>query len=118
MALHRGFGERLIPTGEPSVDPVTVREAGGDVPGEDVDLTRRVPERPRRDPHRPPQRHRLHRRGLGDATTPVATDYLEAHLIPPYGTEVQIHVGRVPAPLVQKALEEQPVGERLGLRES
>src|SRR5918993_53359 len=52
------------------------------------------------------------------AATSVATDHLEAHLVPLHGTEVQVHVGRVPAPLVQKALEEQPVGERLGLRES
>src|SRR5687768_12640220 len=42
-------------------------------------------------------------------------DHLEAHLVTPHGTEVQVHVGRVLAPLVHKPLEEQAVRERLWL---
>src|SRR5687767_8834942 len=45
-------------------------------------------------------------------------DHLETHLVTPHGTEVQVNVGRVLASLVQKALEEQPVRERLGLTQS
>src|ERR671910_1351032 len=74
-----------------------------------------MPERPRRHPHCSPQRHGLDRRGFGDTSMLVATYHLEAHLVTSYGTEVQVHVGRVLAPLVQKALEEQPVRERLWL---
>src|SRR5918995_2863399 len=74
-----------------------------------------MPERPRCHPHCSPQRHGLDRRGFGDTSMLVATYHLEAHLVTSYGTEVQVHVGRVLAPLVQKPLEEQPVRERLGL---
>jgi hypothetical protein len=45
-------------------------------------------------------------------------DHLEAHLITPHGAEVQVHIGRILASLVQKALEEQPVRERLGLAQT
>src|SRR5215207_6076109 len=115
MAVHGRLRERLFPAGEAGVDPVAVMEAGGDLAAEGVDLLRRVPERPRRHPHGSPQRHRLYRRSLGYASTPVAMDHLEAHLVPSYGAEVQINIGRVLASLVQKALEEQPVREGLGL---
>src|SRR5829696_8994536 len=80
----------LDAAGEPGVDSVSVRKAGRDVAGEVVDLTRRVSERTCRYPHSPTQGHRLDRRGFRDAATLVAMDHLEA-------------------PLVQKALEEQPV---------
>src|ERR671910_1499630 len=115
MTVHGRLGERLLPAGEAGVDPVTVMEAGGDLAAEDVYLLRRVPERPRRHPHSTSQRHRLDRRCLGDASTLVAMDHLEAHLVAPHGTEVQVHIGWVLASLVQKALEEQPVRERLWL---
>src|SRR5215211_8757755 len=115
MAVYGRLGERLFPAGEASVDPVAVLEAGRDLATEGVDLLWRVPERPRRHPHSPSQGHRLDRRRLSDASTLVTMDHLEAHLVPPHGAEVQVHVGRVLAPLVQKALEEQPVRERLWL---
>jgi hypothetical protein len=118
VALHRRFRQRLLPAGEAGVDPVAVPEAGRDVAGENVDLARRVPERPRRHPYGPPQGHRLHRRGLRDAAragATVAPNHLEAHLVAPDGAEVQVHVRGVLASLVQETLEEQAVGERFGL---
>src|SRR5215204_4790241 len=84
MAVHGRFGERLYPAGEAGVDPVAVLEAGGDLAAEGVDLLRRMPERPRRHPHSSSQRHRLDRRRLCDASTLVAMDHLEAHLVTPH----------------------------------
>src|SRR5215204_6110382 len=70
-------------------------------------------ESPRGDPHGPAQRHRLDRGGLRYPEPFVASDHLEAHLVPPYGTEIQVYVRRVFALLVHEALEEQTVRERL-----
>src|SRR5215210_8366715 len=115
MALHRRLGERLLPTREADVDLVSVLEPGRHVAAKLIDLTRRVAERPCRDPDRSPERHRLDCRGFCDPAMLVTSDHLEAHLVPPYGAEIQVHVWRVLALLVQEPLEEEPVAERLGL---
>src|SRR5215212_10869446 len=113
MSAHRRLRQRFFPAGEPCVNPVPVTKTGGDVPAEIVDLRRRMTESPRGDPHGPAQRHGLDRSGLRHPEPLVTPDHLEAHLVPPYGTEIQVYVRWVLALLVHEALEEQTVRERL-----
>src|SRR5215208_7174524 len=113
MSAHRRLRQRFFPAGEPCVNPVPVTKTGGDVPAELVDLRRGMTESPRGDPHGPAQRHRLDRGGLRHPEPFVTPDHLEAHLVPPYGTEIQVYVRRVFTLLVHEALEEQAVRKRL-----
>src|SRR5215204_436971 len=113
MSAHRRLRQRFFPAGEPCVNPVSVTKTGGDVPAELVDLRRRMTEGPRGDPHGPAQRHGLDRGCLRHPEPLVTPDHLEAHLVSPYGAEVQVYVRRILALLVHEALEEQTVRERL-----
>src|SRR3712207_9521540 len=70
-----------------------------------------MPEGTGRDPHRPPQRHRLRRRRHGDAVPPVTAGELVPDLVAPPRAEVQVYVRGVGAELVHEALEEEAVGE-------
>ena len=118
MPPHGRLSEHLFPTVETGVDLVAVRKAGRDVAGEDVDLLRRVAQCTGRDPDGAPQGIGGRSSGDGYPPTRVAPLQLVPHLVAALGAEVQVDVRRVPSLLVHEPLEEQAVGEGLGLRQA